>query len=161
MEPGRIKELLEKYWQAETNEAEEAELKKYFNQDSESTDHPANPLFEYFRQEQQQSLSQHFDERLKNAFNTKKQPVRWLYPLLKVAAILLISFSVIYIFVPSRKSKPVASIETDTYKDPEQAYLETRKALLLISNHLNRGKNYIDEVGKLNRAEELIHTKEN
>ncbi|MBL7697468.1 MAG: hypothetical protein JNK79_04900 [Chitinophagaceae bacterium] len=161
MEPGRIKELLEKYWKAETNEAEEAELKEYFEKNDGAGDHPANPLFKYFREQQKLSLPSTFDEQFQTSMVEKRGRVKWIYPLMKAAAVILVVFSVVYIFLPKREPLPVASIEKDTYSDPQQAYNEAKKALLLISTHLNTGTDYIDEVGKLNKAEQLIHSKEN
>lgn len=161
MEPGRLKELLERYWQGETTLEEEAELKKYFNSEISAGENSADALFRYLQEEQKVSLSKSFDERIQESIITRKQPVRWLYPLVKIAAALLITFSVLYFFVSNRKPRTIAFNETDTYDDPQQAYLETRKALLLISNHLNAGKDYIDEVGRLNKAEQLIHSKTN
>lgn len=161
MEPGRIKELLNKYWEGETTLDEEAELKKYFTNKNAVSENPADLLFQYLQEEQTVSLPDSFDERVQQSIVTDKKPVRWLYPLIKIVAALLITFSVIYFLVPNRKPQTVAFIETDTYDDPQRAYIETRKALLLISNHLNAGKDYIDEVGKINKAEELIHSKTN
>ncbi|RYF97675.1 MAG: hypothetical protein EOO02_20435 [Chitinophagaceae bacterium] len=165
MEPGRIKELLERYWQAETTVQEEAELKEYFKEyvkeNEELNDDEAIPFFKYVEEETNVVLPDDFNEQLQSTILKKGRPVRFIYPLLKIAAVLLIAFSVIYFFVPNRKPQTIAFNEADTFDDPQQAYLETRRALLLISNHLNAGKDYIDEVGKLNKAEELIHSKTN
>lgn len=154
MEPDRIAALLEKYWQAETDEAEEAELKEYFAQHPEAQDHPAAPLFNYFKEEQQVTI----DEKPGSIIRKKGGAIKWLSPLLKVAAILLVVFAAIYFFLPDQKPAPVAVKEHDTFDDPEKAYLETKKALLLVARHLNAGKTYIDEIGKINKAEQLINS---
>jgi len=116
----RIEALLEKYWQAETDEAEEAELRDYF-------------------------------------VSNKIRLMKWWDPLLKVAAVLLITGSLIFIFMPAPKPVVMASKE-DTYQDPEKAYLETRNALMLISHKLSIGKGGMAEINKINKAEELINT---
>jgi hypothetical protein len=154
MEPDRIAALLEKYWQAETDEAEEAELKEYFSQNPAAHDHPAAALFNYFKEEQGVTM----DERSESIVAQKIHPIKWLSPLLKVAAILLVVFSVIYFFLPDKRPTPIAAMKKDTYDDPEKAYLETKKALLLVAEHLNAGKSYIDEIGKINKAEQLINS---
>ncbi len=159
MEPDRIKELLEKYWQAETDEAEEAELKKYFAGKPSLQDHPAGLLFNYFKEQQQMTMTSSFDEKFESAVVRKTHPIKWLHSLLKVAAILLIIFSIVYILLPDKKLTPMALKENDTYDDPGKAYLETKKALLLISYHLNTGKGYLMEISKINRAEQLINSK--
>jgi hypothetical protein len=151
MEPDSIAALLEKYWLAETNEAEEAELKAYFSQ---HPDHPAAPLFAYFKEEQQITM----DEKPVPVIGKQARPIRWLNPLLKVAAVLLLVFAAIYFFLPDKKPTTIAATERDTYDDPEKAYLETKKALLLVAEHLNAGKTYISEIGKINKAEQLINS---
>jgi hypothetical protein len=162
MEPdSRIKELLEKYWQAETSEAEEAELKEYFAQNPGFKDHPAGALFNYLREEQQIAMTDSFDEKFQSAILRKAHFTKWLYPLLKVAAVILIVFSFVYILLPESKPKFMSLSENDTYADPEKAYQETKKALLLISQNLSTGKSYMSEIGKINKAQQLINTKEN
>ncbi|CAN0298825.1 unnamed protein product, partial [Chrysoparadoxa australica] len=44
-------------------------------------------------------------------------------------------------------------------QDAELAYLETKKALLLISEKLNKGTEDLDELSRLNEAQELITNK--
>ena len=153
MEPDRIKALLDKYWRAETDEAEEAELKEYFAGNPAACDHPAAPLFNYFKEEQQVTM----DEKPGTIAAKKMRPIKWLNPLMKVAAIALVVFSLIYFFLPGQKPAQVAVKQSDTYDDPEKAYLETKKALLLVAEHLNAGKTYINEIGKINKAEQLIN----
>jgi hypothetical protein len=153
MEPDRIKALLEKYWQAETNEAEEAELEEYFAANPGVDDHPAAPLFHYFKEEQQVVM----EEEPEFIVAKKVRPIKWLGPVLKVAAVVLIVFSLVYFLLPRQKPTPVAVKQSDTYDDPEKAYLETKQALLMVARHLNAGKTYIGEIGKINKAEQLIN----
>jgi hypothetical protein len=152
MEPDKIKELLEKYWQAETSLAEEAELKEYFATNPGDPNNPTAALFNYLSEEQQITMP--------NTLNdpAKKPRINWMTPLLKVAAVLLIVFSIVYIWLPKQKTTPIAATQSDTYDDPEKAYLETKKALLLIAHHLNEGKGYMTEINKINKAEQLIHS---
>jgi hypothetical protein len=159
MVPDRIKELLDKYWRAETDEAEERELKEYFTGKPGLEGNPVGSLFNYFKEEQEITIADGFEERLETAITRKTGRMHWLNPFLKIAAALLIVFSIVYILLPERKLMPIADKDSDTFKDPEKAYLETKKALLLISKNLNTGNSYISEIGKINRAEELINTK--
>lgn len=159
MEPDRINQLLEKYWQAETNEAEEAELKEYFTGKPGLEDHPASALFNYLSEQQQVGIGDGFDKRFEAAIVRKSRLTKWLNPLLKVAAMLLIAFSLLYILLPDQKPASMALKGNDTYDDPQKAYLETKKALLLISHHLSAGKSYMSEISKINKAEQLINTK--
>jgi len=138
----RIEALLEKYWQAETDEAEEAEIRDYFASNPGLADHPAAPLFNYFREEQRVAMPDRLGENFEPVADKK---------------IRLITGSLIFIFMPSPKPLVMASKE-DTYQDPEKAYLETRNALMLISHKLSIGKGGMAEINKINKAEELINT---
>jgi len=153
--------LLEKYWQAQTDEAEEAELKAYFAGRPAPGDHPASPLFDYFREEKQIVAPVGLDKRFESVVVGRPARGNWLLPVLQIAAVLLIAFSIIWVLLPASKPVSIAFKETDTYDDPEKAYLETKKALLLISHHLNAGERYMKQIGNLNKAEEPINTKAN
>ncbi|HLA52304.1 MAG TPA: hypothetical protein VK618_03320 [Flavitalea sp.] len=153
----RIEALLEKYWQAETDEAEEAEIRDYFASNPGLANHPAAPLFNYFREEQQVGISDRLVENFDPVADKKIRVMKWWDPLLRVAAVLLITGSLIFIFMSAPKPVVMASKE-DTYQDPEKAYLETRNALMLISHKLSIGKGGMAEINKINKAEELINT---
>jgi hypothetical protein len=153
----RIEALLEKYWQAETSEAEESELRDYFASHPEMAGHPAAPLFSYFREEQRVEMTDGRRQDFIPAGASKVRLMRWWDPLLKVAAVLLLTGSLIFMFMPAPKPVVLASTE-DTFQDPEKAYLETRNALLLISHKLSIAKGGMAEINKINKAEELINT---
>lgn len=156
MEPDRIKKLLDKYWQAETTEQEEAELQEYFTSTQSRGNHPADALFNYFKEERQVTMPTGAGEKFDTGGGTQHRRIVWLRPLLKIAAVLLIVFSIVYLLIPASKPTPLAAKE-DTYKDPRQAYLETKKALMLISRHLSTGESYMSEIEKINKAEQLIN----
>ena len=88
----------------------------------------------------------------------KTYPMKWLNSLLKVRSTIDRIFHYLY-FTAWPKSIPMVQKETDTYDDPEKAYLETKKALLLISHHLNTGDKLYHGDRKLNKAEQLINSK--
>jgi hypothetical protein len=43
-----------------------------------------------------------------------------------------------------------------TYEDPQQAYEETKKVLMLVASKLNKGRKYTETIGAFSDAEEKI-----
>ncbi|MBN2813354.1 MAG: hypothetical protein JXQ80_04710 [Bacteroidales bacterium] len=50
--------------------------------------------------------------------------------------------------------------ETDTYADPQMAYLETQKALLFVSQQMNKGIEPLSNVTKINTGQDQLRTLE-
>jgi len=167
MEWNRIEALVEKYWEGETSVEEEKELKQFFST-SDPSQWPESlrevaDLFRYYAAEEaNQPLDQAFDDRLLSQLKArpsgKENKLRPLYPSwLKLAACLVLVVSLVLVF-RNRKTETLAvqRTEQDTFEDPQKAYEETRKALLLVSVQLNRGKSYAREIRKINEAEDLV-----
>lgn len=167
MEWNRIEALVEKYWAGETSVEEEKELKQFFRTSDPSqwtaSLREVADLFRYYATEEaNQPLGQVFDNRLLNQLKArpsdKESKIRPLYlNWLKLAACLVLVVSAVLVW-RNRKTEKLAvqRTEKDTFEDPQKAYEETRKALLLVSVQLNRGKSYAREIRKINEAEELV-----
>jgi hypothetical protein len=56
--------------------------------------------------------------------------------------------------------KPKMLLVEDTFKSPEEAYEETKKAFLLIAEKMNTGRVQAQKIGALNEAEEKIKNEE-
>jgi len=128
-----IEKLLEKYFEGETSLSEEKQLRDFFA----SGDVPQRwknleGYFSFVIQEQDQQIEDaDFDNKVMSAVKGNnlaplidlRRP--WIYWIAGVAASVLILIAVFVKFDPFSKR-----IE-DTYKDPQTAYLEARKILLL------------------------------
>lgn len=154
----RMKALLEKYWLAETSDEEEVELKAWLAEHPIPENPQLNTLFQYFREEKKVELDAGFDKRITSLTNTKSISIRWLSPLLKIAAALIIIFTAAYFLSRNESEKSIAYTDRDTYSDPQQAYQETKRALLLVSERLNTGNSYVSEIKKINEAEKIIQS---
>ncbi len=125
MELANIEKLLEKYFEATATLAEEQELKEYFN-GNEVAPHllEYQPLFQYF------SFA-------KTEQSTRPVPLKRkytnLYRWISVAAVAVLVFG---IYFGNNLNNQGNALVVDT---PEQAYQETKKALTLIAENLNRG----------------------
>lgn len=155
MEPTkRIKTLLDKYWLAETTAQEEAELRHYFK-DIHADEDEVAALFHYFDNEKKTGVSQSLDESFRQRIYADR-PVRiWQLPLFKAAAILLLILSTVFIIKLNQSEKKGVQY-VDTYQDPQDALKEAKNSLLLVSEKLNKGKQYTLELKQMNKAQQLL-----
>lgn len=144
----RIEKLLEKYFDGDTSLEEEKILKDFFKEDS-IPPHLASlkEVFNYFSTE-------NFNDRLGDTFNQKIlskindfeaddkhiKRRRIFYYVSGIAASILIIISIFTKFDPFRSKL------NDTFENPQAAYIETQKALLLVSEMLNRGLKPVDNM---------------
>ncbi|MBO6879615.1 hypothetical protein [Winogradskyella sp.] len=126
-----IEKLLEKYNNAETSLAEEAQLRAYFESDDVAPhlEH-YKPMFLYFSQSQQEQYTKDVPLKPKR---TK------LYQWISVAAVAVLMLG---IFIPNWGG------ETDPWEkytaEEQQLYLETKAALAMLSDKFNDGTSSIN-----------------
>lgn len=125
-----IEDLLEKYFEATTTVAEEAELRAYFSQDDIAPHlETYRGMFHYFSAAKQERYTK------QGPFNTKrKMNFRWL----SVAASVVLVFG---LYFGNRYWEQ---------RQAEIAYQETKKALNLLAENFNRG---VDKIAYLNEFE--------
>ena len=168
MEFKRIELLLERYWNCVSTQEEETELKTFFNSTQDIPEHLAQvaPLFKYFSQESEVKIKDpDFDKKVLQAVKAKGKPagkVRKLeqsfqnYMKVAAAAIIVIATSFIFRMEIWQGNKPSLILVEDTYKNPEEAYAETKKALLLIASKMNHGKKEVEKIAVFSKAETKI-----
>lgn len=124
----RIKKLLESYFEGSSSIAEEQALKDYFSSGEIAPELAKyKPLFSYYTEEQ----AQVFDQKI----HLEKRPIQIL-KYLKIAAIVTLFLGLSwYYFYPSATENE----ELGTFKSPEEAFIATHKALLLVSEEVNFG----------------------
>ncbi len=130
MEFNRIEQLLEKYFEARTTEAEERDLRDYFSGD-QVAEHlePYRPMFAYFSDaRKERSIRQ-----------VPLKPRRNLYQWISVAAMVVLVAGIYF------------GKQYQERKEAEYAYLQTKKALGLLAENLDRGK---EKVAYLHEFEE-------
>jgi hypothetical protein len=148
-------DLIEKYFKGETSLEEETELNTYFNSDQIDPKHQAyQPLFQYFKKEQEVEVSKGFDKRLFEKIENQGAKVIQLRSftrrLMRVAAVAVV-FLAAYLFFnkPAEQAPPVVDWSAYEIHDEQLAYEETVKALRLLSSKINKGKKKtVDEVSK-------------
>lgn len=136
MESVNIEKLLEKYFEATTTAAEEKQLKEYFTQ-GEVAPHLEQyaPMFSYF------SVAK--EERFTRQVSLKTK--RYIYQWVSVAAVAVIALGVFF------------GKDYQEQKEAELAYLETRKALTLLAENLDRGTEKMAYLNEFEEAKQKIY----
>ncbi|MBB4804315.1 hypothetical protein HNP37_004402 [Flavobacterium nitrogenifigens] len=133
MEPNKIEDILEKYFEGETSIAEENQLREYFSSPNVAQHlEQYKPMFGYFSQAKEQKSTHEIP------LQTKKRNVAWLS--IAASAVVLLGIGT-YFFVSEQKDTTAVASQTElgTYDDPEEALKATQKALALLSNNVNVG----------------------
>ena len=145
-----IEALLERYYDAQTSEAEEQRLKDFFLHEEVPAHLQAEK--EMFLQLQATDVPEGLEERLSQSIDRwgKKHRTLRLQWIGSIAASLLLLFGAgWYLQEPPRK---------DTCATPEEAYMEAQKALVLFSTALNKGMKQMDVLQETTERMEKIFT---
>ena len=145
-----IEALLERYYDAQTSEAEEQRLKDFFLHEEVPVHLQAEK--EMFLQLQASGVPEGLEERLSQSIDRwgKKHRTLRLQWIGSIAASLLLLFGAgWYLQEPPRK---------DTCATPEEAYMEAQKALVLFSTALNKGMKQMDVLQETTERVEKIFT---
>lgn len=154
MEYQKIEEILNRYMEGESSLEEENLLKKYFSQPGLPPEQQEmKALFNYFTDAQREAIpdfdvSADLNSIIENEWKreTRNRFRRVLAWFGSAAAVLVLSFG-IYQYL----DKPESTIK-DTYKDPKLAYLETKRALLLVSRTMNRNTTNLKYLSKVDQS---------
>ena len=154
MDTDKIRQLLDRYYDGQTSEREEQELKDYFLQDDVPPQWARDQRL--FRQLYganmpavdglEQRLSRQIDSwnRVEKTANRRTRTVglRWIAG---IAASLLLLFA-IGLLVDRQQNQAQYAVQQDTFDDPRDAYAETQKALMMFSKSINKGLNKVENV---------------
>ena len=131
MESDNIEKLIEKYDNAETSLAEEAQLRAYFTSDNVAPhlEH-YKPMFVYFAQSQNEQYTKDVPLKPKRTI---------LYQWISVAAVAVLMLGIIVpnILGPSQEEIEQRALAMETYN-------KTMKALSLVSLGMNEGKQQLN-----------------
>jgi hypothetical protein len=154
-----IEELLEKYYNGDTSLEEERKLHWYF-QTHEIPMHlkPDAEIFRYHYKRTTEEASPGISEKLSKLIEEQRNKSRFILPVRSIrwisgiAASILIMLSLwIGIGRDSNRQRHSGRF-ADTFDDPQLAYLETKKTLLLVSEKLNAGTKELQYLKKYNQS---------
>ena len=160
----RIEKLIDRYWACVSTVDEESELRAFFKSEN-VPEHllQIKPLFSYYEKEKRNSpLGTEFDQVVIDKVKKQKSAKviklsRYFNNYVRVAAVVLIVVTASFVYrMEYFSDEKAASVLVDTYDTPEEAYLETKKALMLIASKMNAGKKEALKLGAFNQAEEKV-----
>jgi hypothetical protein len=162
MDSSRIDELLERYWSCETSLEDEQLLKEYFQSGAVADKHQeVAPLFRYFGESKKKSLNDSsFDGRvMKNIQPKQGKTIRLFYNAMRIAAgVSVLCVAIWFMRTELRSSTPQEVV--DTHTDPQLAFEETKKALMIISRSFGKAEEEAKKINLFNEAKEGIQNKE-
>jgi hypothetical protein len=149
----RIENLIEKYFEGETSSAEENELKVYFSS-PDVAQHLAQyqSVFGYFSQAKTQQFKVTIPLIPKRR-DKKRTYVAWL----SIAASVVVLFGIATFMYTNEKA--ATSGDLGSFDDPEIALAETQKALTLVSQKINVGKQSIRYINEYQKSKNKIFKK--
>jgi hypothetical protein len=164
MDSKNIEQLLDKYWNCETTLEEEEQLRAFFSGGGvpDSMKETAE-LFRFFYTEQKRAIIQENFEpavtkQLKTRRGGKMISMISFTNIARIAAgLLVVVAATFFIRQEVRKAYPPAT--EDTYTDPQVAFEETKKALMMISNSFGKAKKEASKMKIFNEAEKKIQGK--
>lgn len=159
MDSKHIEDLLSKYWNCETSLEEEQQLREYFAQEEipDALKEPA-ALFRYFHEQKKKSLDDPaFPEIPMEVTRKPSRPktMRLFYNTMRIAAgVIVLVVAGWYIRSEVRQETPQEIV--DTYSDPQLAFEETKRALLMISKGFGTAEEQARKINMFNEAQQKI-----
>jgi hypothetical protein len=154
-----IEKLLEKYYNGETSLEEERKLHWYFQtHDVPMHLKPDEEIFKYHYKQTREDASPDLTEKLSKLIDEQGRksgfilPVRTIRIISGIAASVLILLALWLGIGRDYMQQRRLGRFTDTFNDPQLAYLETKKALLLVSEKLNTGTKELQYLKKYNQS---------
>ena len=152
----KTSELLKKYWEAETSLQEEQELKELLAASKDAELEEEKALFAHFDVKSEAELDESFDAELLAQIDQLEEQKGARVISLKgyftryasiAAAVLVLCISGALYYQQQQQYQ----VE-DTFEDPELAYAELKKQLLMVSRYLNKGQNTLNELNNLSKG---------
>jgi hypothetical protein len=151
-------DLLQKYWNCETSLEEEKQLREYFGgPDIPEQLKETASVFRYFEEAKKKSLNDvAFDGQVMRKVDPRQGQIRRLvYNSMRIAAGLVVVIAATW-FIRTEVRQTIPQEMVDTYDDPELAFEETKKALLMISKSFGTAEQHARKINMFNEAQEEI-----
>ena len=155
MQSNQIDKILEKYFDGSTTVEEEKFLRDYFSGDHIREDHLQfmalfSGLDDLSKKEKNPSLHEKIFAEINKIDKVEKHNSKriWVQSLAAVAAVAAIMIMLL---------KPANQQWTDTYDDPQQAYMEAKKTLMYVSEKYNKGISQLKYVDKIDQSLEPMN----
>ena len=160
MDSKELERLLAKYWACETSLEEEQMLRDHFRKAPTADEiRDAAALFAYFDMQRQTELQDgNFEQSIANMPRAKTRSLdRLIHGTLRIAAGIAVLVAAVWLVRSEiRRSTPQEMIEA--YSDPELAFEETKRALLIISRGFGTAEEQARKLDLFNEAQQKIRS---
>jgi hypothetical protein len=154
MDYQNINEILEKYFEGNTTQEEENLIREYFLKTDLPVEHQyLKKMFHYFNEAKINSkpdfnvnaeLNSIIDNQWKKESKIRfNRILKWSS---SVAAIFILGIGIFHYY-----SKPSVKVK-DTFSNPDQAYIETKRALLYVSNCMNKNTSNLKYLAQIDKS---------
>ncbi len=158
------KALVEKYWTGETSLEEEKALVTYFNSDSVDEELLSYaPMFQYWDKAKKTTLKQPLENLLVkersmlNRLKVRSKRFGYRSIAATILVLILVGFGYQQMQLPSKAERMATYWANKEIKDPREAFLKTKAALLLVSKKLNKGRETaLQQVSKVQQVGQFI-----
>ncbi|QIK53942.1 hypothetical protein G7051_06160 [Dysgonomonas sp. HDW5B] len=160
-----INKLLHSFYEGETSQEEEKILYKFFSDENIPEDMISEKrIFLQLYSAQENDAPLHLEEKLNALINNleKKEnntqahriilPIKqmnktWRWAMSIAASVLIVLSAGIFAYFGNSGNRNQMLV--DTFSNPEEAYIETQKTLLLVSGKLNKGIQQVEKVNDI------------
>ena len=146
MEIDKIEALLKKYFAGDTSISEEKELKDYFLSDSVASHlFQYKEMFVFYSDSKKEQLSKEIKLPMK-----RKNKMKWM----SIAASFVVITTVatfVYLQLDNPKQEDLG-----TFNSPEEAFVETHKALQLVATNINYGMENVSYLEEYENTKKII-----
>lgn len=153
MDYNQLEALIKKYWDCEASLEEEERLREWFrtHEVPERFKETAK-LFSYFDEQKQKATGEHFEKQLIKKLNAPAGKTIGLWQTsLRIA---VVAAAIFFVREEIQDKPDMAVIE-----DPQRAFEETKKALMMISKGFNKAEEHAKKINVLNEAEDKVRDK--
>lgn len=159
MDRKKIEDLLQKFYEGNTNRGEERMLEVFFNRE----DVPApfsveKDIFTSYKKSREEDLpGPRLGRKIIRAIeeeggHLERRFSRRIYQVTSIAASLLILITAYFIFLSPAGPGIALSRYRDTFDNPELAYLETKKTLMVVSEKFNEGTKELETLSTFEKG---------
>lgn len=162
MESKKLDRLAELFWKGEATDEQERELREAILYGPISKEHEELRDYLRFTEEvkETQGLGEMFDAQMMNEIerrSTRTSSFTFFRIAAGIAILLGLFFTMRSLMDDDENPLPADEmVIVDTYDDPEVAYQEVKKALMLVSKNMNQGMAYTGSLGEFDKAKDKI-----
>ncbi|WP_339835606.1 hypothetical protein [uncultured Flavobacterium sp.] len=142
MEINKIEELIEKYLEGNTSLQDENVLKTYFTaQNIPSHLNQYKDVFGYYKDSKNETTKEFI-------LPEKHKSKKWIGI---AASVVLVTMIATYLYQNTTKKEDLG-----TFDSPEEAFVETHKALQLVANNINSGMENVSYIEEYEKTKTII-----